>query len=228
VEELKTNFIGMMSHDLKTPLARIQGMLGLVLRDKNPLSEDQKEAVKSIQKSTDDLLHFITAILNFSRLESQGAQLNLKSKDINTLIEEVVQKTDHLAREKKIKVITELEPLFSIRIDPDLIRQVLVNLIENAIKYSPEKSIVKIRSEEQESKVIVKIIDQGIGIPADEISRLFMKFFRSRTAKNSSVKGSGLGLYLSRYFVELHRGTLAAVSEEGKGSTFTVELPIAE
>jgi len=226
VEELKTNFIGMMSHDLKTPLARIQGMIEVAKRDANPMSEEQKKALKSIRQSTDDLLNFISTILNFSRLESEGAHLNLKSKDINTLINEVVIKCDDLSQVKKIKISTELEPLFSIRLDPDLIRQVILNLVENAIKYSPDGTEVKIKSEERDGMVRVSISDQGIGIPEDEISRLFMKFFRSRKAKNSPVKGSGLGLYLSRYFVELHKGTLTAISEENKGSTFTIELPI--
>ncbi|MEY4615683.1 MAG: hypothetical protein RJB66_643 [Pseudomonadota bacterium] len=226
VEELKSNFIGMMSHDLKTPLARISGMLEIVLRDKNPLSDDQKQALKSIQKSTDDLLGFISSILNFSRIESEGVQLNLKSKDINALIEEVLQKTDYLAKEKKIKIVKELEPLFSLRLDADLIRQVLLNLIENAIKYSPNDSKIKIRTEEKDNRVLIQVSDQGIGIPDDEMPRLFMKFFRSRKAKNSPVKGSGLGLYLSKYFVELHKGKISAISAENKGSTFTIELPV--
>lgn len=228
VEELKTNFIGMMSHDLKTPLARIQGMIEIVMRDKTPVSEDQKQAIKSIKQSTDDLLNFISSILNFSRLESQGVNLNLKSKDINSLIEEVIHKTEYLAKEKQIKVVKELEPLFSIKIDPDLIRQVISNLLENAIKYSPNNSQVFIKTEEQGNWVVLRIIDQGIGIPEDEIPKLFMKFFRSRTAKNSAVKGTGLGLYLSRYFIELHKGKLTAESKENSGSVFTIELPISE
>lgn len=227
VEELKTNFIGMMSHDLKTPLARIQGMIEIVKRDPNPLSEEQKSALKSIRLSTDDLLNFISTILNFSRLESEGAHLNLKSKDINTVINEVLIKCEDLAKAKSIAISKELEPLFSIKLDPDLMRQVIFNLVENAIKYSPEGTEIKIKSEERDQYVRVSVSDQGIGIPEDEISRLFMKFFRSRNAKNSPVKGSGLGLYLSKYFVELHKGRLTAVSEENKGSTFTIELPIS-
>ena len=222
VEELKTNFIGMMSHDLKTPLARIQGMIEIVLRDKNGLSGDQKQAVKSIHQSTDDLLNFITSILNFSRLESEGVELHLKSKDINSLIDEVISKSEFLAREKEIKIVKEFEPLFSLKLE-----QVISNLLENAIKYSPVGSIVKIKTEEKNQKVIVHVIDQGIGVPEDELPRLFMKFFRSRKAKNSPVKGSGLGLYLSKYFVELHQGTLIVNTIENQGSTFTMELPIS-
>lgn len=225
VEELKNNFIGMMSHDLKTPLARIQGMLEIVGRDKNPLSDEQKNAIRSIQNSTEDLLSFISSILNFSRIESQGAQLHLKTKDINIIIEEVIIKCNHLAKFKNITITKDLEPLFSIKIDLDLIRQVLTNLLENAIKYSPNDTEIKVKSEEKDGFVKISITDQGIGIPEDEMPRLFMKFFRSRKAKNSPIKGSGLGLYLSKYFVELHKGTLTAESTENVGSTFVVQLP---
>ena len=105
-------------------------------------------------------------------------------------------------------------------------RQVFSNLIENAVKYSPEKSRVLVSSEETNGKVRIQISDQGPGIPADELSNIFMKFFRSKDAKASPIKGSGLGLYLAKYFVELHAGTLTVDSTPGQGSTFTVELPL--
>lgn len=226
VEELKTNFMGMMSHDLKTPLARIQGMIEIIQRDKNPLSEDQKVASHSIQKSTEDLLKFISSILNFSRIESEGIKLHLKSKDLNSVLEEVIAQSEFLAKEKGIRLVKMLEPLFSIKIDPELIKQVITNLLENAIKYSPARSTITLKTEEKNERVFLHVIDEGVGIPADEMAHLFVKFYRSRRAKNSGVNGSGLGLYLSRYFVELHGGQLTVMSEEDKGSTFTMELPL--
>ncbi len=226
VEELKNNFISLMSHDLKTPLARIQGMIDVILRDANPLSQPQKQALMSVHKSSEDLLSFISSILSFGRIESQAVKLHLQSKDVNLILTEVIEKFEDLAREKNISIITEFEPLFSISIDVDLIRQVFANLVENAIKYSHEGSKVLLSTEENTDMVVVQIADQGRGIPADEIPNVFMKFFRSREAKSSTVKGSGLGLYLAKYFVELHRGRISVESAEGQGSTFTVELPI--
>jgi signal transduction histidine kinase len=226
VELLKTNFIGMMSHDLKTPLARIQGMTELISNDKNTLSSPQREALDMIKQSSEDLTKFITTILNYAKIESQGVELHLKSKDLNELVKEVVRKHEFLAKIKHIKINCELEPLFSILIDPDLIKQVISNLVENAIKYSPENSKILILTEEKESKAILQISDQGIGIPADELPHIFMKFFRSQNAKSSPIKGSGLGLYLAKYFVELHGGQIFVESTPGQGSTFTVELPI--
>jgi signal transduction histidine kinase len=228
VETLKTNFIGMMSHDLKTPLARIQGMTEVISTDSNHLSSPQREALDTIKNSSEDLLKFISTILNYAKIESQGIELHLQAKDVNQLLKEVVKKHEFHAKLKQIQVITELDPLFSIQMDPDLIRQVFSNILENSIKYSPDKSKVLVTSEEVEGKIVIQIADQGIGIPADEVPNIFMKFFRSKNAKSSPIKGSGLGLYLAKYFIELHKGTIQVESAEGQGSTFTVELPISQ
>lgn len=228
VEELKTNFISMMSHDLKTPIARIQGMTDMILSDSVTLSSQQREAVDTIKHSADDLLKFISAILNYGKIESQGVQLNLQSKDINNLLKEVIRKHEFLAKVKHIQIVSELEPLFPVPVDSDLMKQVFSNLIENAIKYSPDETKILISSEEKGSKVVVQVADQGPGIPADELPNIFMKFFRSKNAKSSPIKGSGLGLYLAKYFTELHHGTIFVESSHGNGSTFTVELPIEQ
>ncbi len=226
VEVLKTNFISMMSHDLKTPLARIRGMTDVIAKDPQPISSAQREALDTIKQSTEDLNKFITTILNYAKIESEGVQLHLQARDINPLIEEITKKYEFMAKLKHIQIQHDLEPMFSIPMDPDLIRQVLGNLLENAIKYSPENSRILITSEEVDDKIIVQIADQGMGIPADEIPNIFMKFFRSKDVKASPIKGSGLGLYLAKYFVELHEGQIFVESSTGQGTTFTVQLPL--
>lgn len=228
VEELKTNFISMMSHDLRTPIARIQGMTDVIERDPTPLSSGQREALDTIRSSSDDLLRFINAILQYGRIEAQSLQLHRVPKDVNTLIQASIKQNEFLAKLKRIRLIAELEPLFPIAIDPELIRQVISNLIENAVKYSPEDTKVLVTSDEEDGFVVIQISDQGPGIPSDELPHVFMKFFRSRQAKSSAVKGSGLGLYLSRYFTELHGGSLTVESSYGQGTTFTVKLPLLE
>ncbi len=225
VEELKSNFISMMSHDLKTPIARIQGMTEVILKDSVMLSPTQVEAVDTIKGSSDELLKFINSILQYGRIESQGVELHKQSKDINQLLTDVIKKHQFLAKVKKIKIETELEPLFPVQIDVELMRQVLSNLIENAIKYSHEDSTVKIKSFEDGNNVIVEVSDNGVGIPAEDLPNIFMKFYRSRNVKTSTIKGSGLGLYLAQYFAELHKGKISVTSEIGKGSTFKLNLP---
>lgn len=228
VEELKTNFISMMSHDLKTPIARIQGMTDVILSDQVALSSQQREAVDTIKHSADDLLKFINSILNYGRIESEGVRLNLQSKDLNNILNEVIRKHEFLAKLKRIQISPELEPLFPVPVDADLMRQVLSNLVENAIKYSPEDTSIRVLSNEQDGKVVIQVIDQGQGIPQDELNNIFMKFFRSKNAKSSPIKGSGLGLYLAKYFTELHHGKIFVESSYGQGSTFTVELPMEQ
>lgn len=228
VEELKTNFISMMSHDLKTPIARIQGMTDMILSDAVSLSSQQREGVDTIRQSADDLLKFINAILHYGRIESEGVQLHLQSKDVNSILQEVIRKHEFLAKVKRIQIVCELEPLFPVPIDPDLMRQVFSNLVENAIKYSPEDTKIMVSSEETPQNIIVQVADQGPGIPADELQNIFMKFFRSKNAKSSPIKGSGLGLYLAKYFTELHKGQIFVESTHGNGSTFTVQLPIEQ
>ncbi len=225
VEELKTNFLSMMSHDLKTPLARISGMTDVVMGEEKSLSDRQRDAVLNIRKSCDELVEFISSVLNLGRVESKELQLHMTSKDPNQLIDEVIVKSEYAAKQKNISIQTEFETLFSLKMDVDLIRQVFSNLIENAIKYSPENSRILVSTEERDGYVVVQIADQGYGIPADEIGHVFMKFYRSKSAKSSVIKGSGLGLYLAKYFVELHRGRISLDSSPGQGSTFTVELP---
>lgn len=225
VEELKTNFLSMMSHDLKTPIARIQGMTDVVLKDTNPLSPRQKEALQTLARSSEELLEFVSSILNLGRIESKELKLHLKSRDPNSLIKEVIEKYEFMAKSRGIEILAELEPLFSVKMDVDLMRQVLSNLVENAIKYSPENSRILVSSEESDGRVVIQVADQGLGIPEDELPHVFMKFYRSKNAKSSTIKGSGLGLYLAKYFVELHKGTISVDSSPGEGSTFTVELP---
>lgn len=226
VEELKTNFISMMSHDLKTPIARIQGMTELIQSDSQPLSSHQQEALDNIKTSSDDLLGFINSILQYGRIESQNLELNIQSKDVNKVLEEVCKKHEFFAKVKKIKIIKNFEPLFPSKIDPDLMKQVFSNLLENAIKYSPENSTVWVESKEQEGHLHITFKDEGLGIPKEDLPNIFMKFYRSHQVKISNIKGSGLGLYLANYFTELNKGKIIVESHLGKGSLFTVILPI--
>ena len=226
VEELKTNFISMMSHDLKTPIARITGMTEVIYKDPQQLSSHQREALDTIRHSSDDLLKFINAILQYGSIESQGVQLHKQAKDLNQLLADVVKKHQFLANVKKIKIIQELEPMFPTQVDPELIKQVFSNLLENAIKYSPEESTVWVRSREGDDTMIVEFQDQGMGIPPSDLPNIFMKFFRTHTVKTTTIKGSGLGLYLAQYFVELHKGKITVDSSAERGSKFTVELPL--
>jgi signal transduction histidine kinase len=223
VEELKSNFMRMMSHDLKTPLARIQGMAEVIGKDQAVLSDTQRRALDTISESSEELTEFIGSILSLSRIESKEMKLQLRSRDINQIIRDVIRKVDYMAKRHGMEIVSELEPLFSIKVDEDLLRTVLTNLLENAIKYSPEGTKILVSTEELNNEVVVQVADQGRGIPREDIGHVFDRFYRARNTRISTA-GNGLGLYLAKYFVELHNGRIEVESEIDKGSTFTHEF----
>lgn len=231
VEELKTNFLSLVTHDLKTPVARIQGLAEVLLRKAvDRLIDRDRESLQHIIESTDELNRFISSILELTKIESSRNQINkpqikLETKDINQLVERCVESFKAPARARGIKLHLELEPLFPIRIDPSLMAKVINNLIDNAIRYSPSQSQVHISTKENGRYVEISVADQGVGMTVQEQEHLFTKFYRAKNELTSKNTGTGLGLYLTKYFVEAHRGQVKVESEIGKGSVFTIVLP---
>lgn len=226
LEQLKTNFLSLVSHDLKTPLAQIQGNAELALNDPStPLTQPQKKSINTILETTESLTNYVESILDLTRIEGSRVHLNKSSKDINTVIKDVVTAKFSQAQAKSIEIEMALEPLFAFKFDVKLIQQVLSNLLENAIKYSPSNSKISLVSKEEKSLVTISIIDQGYGIPVEEQEKIFTKFYRTSEPNCQKEKGTGLGLYLVKYFVELHKGLVTLSSQLGKGSNFTIKLP---
>lgn len=227
LDELKSNFLSLMSHDLKTPIAKVQALTERLSREASSLSDDHRGILASIQKSNEELAHYILSILNFQRIESQEVQMNRKSHDVNVLIEEVVQRLSPLAQDRGVQVRLDLEPMFAVEMDEQLIRQVLSNLIDNAIKYNQAGTEVTVKSVDTGDFVEVSVIDNGVGIDDEQMGRIFKKFSRSEKGTSERVKGTGLGLYLAKYFIELHGGSIEVESELGKGTCFRFRLPVA-
>jgi hypothetical protein len=223
VDSLKQNFISLMSHDLKTPVAKIAGIAD-ILKTQYDNGPAQKNHLDSIINATKELNKFITSILDLTKIESQNLNLRRSTKDINTIIETVTKTLRFEANRNNIKLETELEPLYPITLDVDLINRVISNLVENAIKYSGEGKSVSVRTWDDEKWVYVEIKDDGIGIPEKDLEHIFDKFYRVKNDSVHSIKGSGLGLYLVKYFIELHGGTIKATSKVGEGTTFLVKL----
>jgi signal transduction histidine kinase len=231
VEELKTNFLNLVTHDLKTPVARIQGLAEVLLsKTANTLPSVDRQTLANIIMSTEELNHFISSILELSKVESNRLRPNLESKDINQLIERSVELFAPAARAKKIQLSTSLDPLFPIRFDVQLISKVINNLIDNAIKYSPIDSDIQIESKEashgSENYIEISVKDHGIGMTEAERENLFTRFYRAKNDTTATIHGTGLGLYLTKYFVEAHQGFVTVESEPGKGSLFKICLPM--
>ncbi len=225
MDQFKNNFISLFSHDLKTPIAKIKAVTDRLINENKTLSRAVVEDLKTIDRTSNELARFISDILKVTKMESMSLEIARGAVDINQILEISVQRLKFLADEKNIRLIKDLEPLFSIEGDQDLLQEVVFNLVENAIKYSPADTQVILQSREIENHVVVSIIDQGIGIPADEIPRVTGKFYRGKTTADKT-KGSGLGLYLSKYFVELHGGTLSIQSAPGTGTILSFKLPL--
>lgn len=223
VENLKQNFISLMSHDLKTPVAKIAGTADVLLQQ-HKADRELAKGLNYIIDSTKELNKFITSILDLTKIESRNLTLNIVSKDINILIESIVESLEPEAQRKQMKIETELAPLYPIQYDVDLMRRVISNLVENGIKYAGENTRIMIKSWDDEKWVYVTIEDNGVGIPEEDLEHVFDKFYRVKNDASHVIKGSGLGLYLVKYFVELHGGAISVESNVGQGTKFTVQL----
>lgn len=221
MDELKRNFLSLFSHDLKTPIAKILSQVDVVERDcSDPIKT--KEGLLSIKRYAYELNQHVRNIIKISQIESNRFELKQENCDLNILIEQAIKTLKPLAVEKKITMTTKLEPMFTLKLDKDLLQQILLNIIENAVKYSPDNANIHITSTEEQNHVVVCVKDQGKGIPAEDQHRIWEKFSRL----NEQKEGTGLGLFLVKYFVEVHGGAVFINSEVDKGSEIGFRLPI--
>jgi two-component system phosphate regulon sensor histidine kinase PhoR len=223
LEQLKNNFVSLISHDLKTPIAKIQSIVDRLLIQSN--DEATLKDLKSLRSSSEELHKYIQSILQLLRVESRDFRLHKEVCDMNEIILSAVQQLKPLAHEKRIELSTELEPLFSIEADITLIREVIVNLIDNAIKYTQAEGKILVKSFELEQNLYVEIEDNGEGINADEVEKVWQKFTRGKDQDLKS-KGTGLGLYLVKYFIELHGGRVQLDSKIKQGTKVSFSLPL--
>jgi signal transduction histidine kinase len=204
-------------------VAKIAG-IGDILKNQYDNSKEQDELLNNIINSTKELNKFITSILDLTKIESENLTLNLQSKDVNLIIEDVLDKLVFEANYQKVKLLKNLAPLYPIQLDPTLMVRVISNLVENAIKYSGENATVEVVTYDDADWVFIEVKDNGVGIKPEDINHVFDKFYRVRNDSTHAIKGSGLGLYLVKYFIELHQGYISVNSELGKGTTFVVKL----
>jgi signal transduction histidine kinase len=223
LEQLKNNFISLISHDLKTPIAKIQAIVDRLTT--NPKNNEIMGDLQALRLSGEELNKYIQSILKLLRVESRDFKIIKEVSDINEVIEDVLQQLRPLAAEKQIVLDTFLEPMFSVEFDATLIREVILNLIENAIKYTPTTGVVKIESREVDNHIEVDITDNGEGIKPEDLKNIWGKFVRGSNQDLKS-KGTGLGLYLVKYFIELHGGQVKLESQYGVGTKVGFNLPI--
>ena len=219
VDELKRNFVSLMSHDLKTPVAKISSVVELL-----KMENSDRQIVNELEKidvSTNQLNDFINSILDLTKMESDNLQLNLKSTDLNKILDKVSSSLIDQLNSRDMKLITSLDVLFPITLDERLTYRVVNNLLENAIKYAGKGCTIKISTRDCGDLIELIIEDNGIGISDREIKYIFEKFYR---VKNDEVPGNGLGLYLVKYFVELMDGHIFVTSNIGEGTKFVINF----
>ena len=222
-DRLKSEFVAMVAHDFRSPLMAIRGFAEMVLEDSDLGEDNRKQFVQTIINETDDLARLAGDTFLITQMETGHFSYQWSEIELGSFI------LDAIARGRADHPVGLDVPagLPRVTADPERLRQVLSNLISNAVKYSPGGDSVLVRARQPAGgHVQIDVIDHGLGIPNDQMGRLFQKFERVRTEQHSRIPGTGLGLYICRLIVEGHGGRIWAESEPGLGSTFAVLLPL--
>ncbi|NBV06499.1 MAG: sensor histidine kinase [Proteobacteria bacterium] len=228
MRKMQSEFVALVSHEFKTPLQIIDSTRELLARKIKSLAIKDESFDKSLDRIKSGIQRMnglIHSTLNLARMENDENSIKVEKQifDLNNFVNDIIEKNSNLALQKNITVMTRIEDLpTEFNGDQKLLDHSLTNIISNAIKYSKNNSTVKILSKTSETRVLIRVVDQGIGIPKEDLSQIGQKFFR---AKNTlSVAGTGIGLYLTKYFIELHGGSLLIESEINVGTSVTVVL----
>ncbi|MBN1996923.1 response regulator [candidate division KSB1 bacterium] len=230
IEEAKSNFVSLVSHELKAPLGAIEGYLTLILDGLTAGNAEKEHDI--IQKSRDraaELLDLINDLLDLSRTDRKKSLKAIKKIDMAQLLRDVCDFYQNEAKEKSILLdLTVADQLPAVQGSEEDLARLFSNLISNAIKYTPKGGVVNINADKKRSLLAVFVKDTGIGISKDEVGKIFDQFFRASSAVQQKIGGTGLGLSIARKIAEDHNGYIEVDSELGKGTTFTVYLTTTE
>jgi signal transduction histidine kinase len=226
LNEEKNYMLGVASHDLRNPIGNIITLAGFIDKESSHLSPQHREYLDIISRSGQELIQMINDLLDVSQLESGKRDLNVKEISLNDLFGMIIAENKAHADRKNIQLLYSIKGN-SLKITADYLqmKQVLNNLVSNGIKYSHSGKCVELTAARKGDKIVISVIDQGQGIPADEIPHLFKPFITSSVRSTGGEKSTGLGLVITKKLVEQHGGTLMVESETGKGSVFTIMLP---
>jgi two-component system phosphate regulon sensor histidine kinase PhoR len=224
LEVLRRDFVANASHELKTPVAAVRALAETLLTALPDDPEAGRRFAERIGREAERLDLLARDLLDLSRVER--GTLDVEPVDLVGLAKEVVGGYGELAEERRIRLQAELQPEVSIRGDRAQLGLLLSNLLDNALRYTPAKGTVCVRLDATESRAVIQVSDSGQGIPAGELPRVFERFYRVDKARARRTGGTGLGLAIVRHVAEAHGGTVRVDSELGRGSSFTVTLPV--
>ncbi|HET9161900.1 MAG TPA: HAMP domain-containing sensor histidine kinase [Solirubrobacterales bacterium] len=226
LDRMKDEFVLTASHELRSPLTSVQGFAELLLLEREKLSPSQAETVEVILDNTRHLVRLLNDLLDLARSDAGRLTIKATPTEAGEVVEEAVRtmRAQFDAREQLLKLEAEAD-LPRIEADRDRIRQILVNLLTNANEYCPQGATIEVKARRAGADVEIDVIDDGPGIPAEQLEHIFERFSRGDAGETQRVGGTGLGLAISKSLVELHGGTIEATSAAGQGATFSVRLP---
>lgn len=228
LEGIRREFVANVSHELKTPLTSIKSLVDTLLNGALQDSANNQRFVSLIDEETTRLTRLIDDLLALSQIESKAVPLRLEAVNLQALIEHLAARFQPQLEEHRVMLDVAFPPNSpSVSGDPDRLQQVFVNLLDNAIKFNAPGGRVTVRARYSGSSVAVSIEDTGIGIPEQDLPRIFERFYRVDKARSRELGGTGLGLSIVKHLVDLHQGTVSAQSRVGDGTVFTVTLPLA-
>ena len=229
LDRMKTEFVSQVSHELRTPLTAIKGFSEILADgDAGEISEEQREYLGIVTSNVDRLVSLINDLLDISRIESGRIKLDLAPIDLVRIVNSVAATMRPLLDGKRQMLTTDVQPDLPLAMaDYDRVCQVLTNLVSNAHKYTPAEGRINVSVETLEGMVRVAVTDNGMGIPAEDVPKLFTRFFRVDSSLTREIGGTGLGLSIVKSIVELQGGSVSVTTELGHGSTFAFTLPIA-
>jgi two-component system phosphate regulon sensor histidine kinase PhoR len=224
----KDDFVSNVSHQLRTPLHTLKGSLGLLRHGQCPTPEIAQEFLDRAAGAVDRLSTLVDDLLEVFRMESGRLQLQLRPVDLADLVQETLRNLNDCCRQKEIALLTAVgDELLLVDADRHWLSQALTNLVENAVKFSERGGTVRLAVSTDSAGITVRVTDQGPGIPAESLPRLFDRFYQAESRAKRAGQGSGLGLYIVKGIVEAHGGTVGVESTVGKGSSFFFTLPKA-
>jgi two-component system phosphate regulon sensor histidine kinase PhoR len=230
LEQMKSQFLATVSHDLRTPLASIMGFTEMLMEGSpGPLTETQDEFLGIVFESSQRLMALVNDLLDISKLDVGRTSMEVKTIELPRLIAGVVDEIGPLAYKKNILLEVDCpETLPSTQGDQRRLEQILNNLLSNAVKFTPEGGKIEVKAELAGGQLVVTVRDTGVGIPPEDLPHLFQPFHRGGNVTKQAIEGSGLGLSIAKALVEAHGGTIGVESELDKGSTFRFTLPVKE